>query len=82
MAVLDDDDPVSILSTNIIRVLNKQDGALALAALASVLASMIDYAQTKTRQPIPESWNFLRDDLTDLVAGYIRTREEEKHARS
>ena len=82
MAVLDDNDPVCILSAKILQVLDKQDGATALAALASVLGTTIAYACSKTPARPPAALLAMREDCMNLVADIVRGREADKHARS
>lgn len=82
MAVLDDNDPVSVLTVRIFQVLDKQDIGTTLAALASVLATTIAYTCSKSPARPPHALITLRDACTSLTADIVRDREHQKHERS
>lgn len=80
MAILDDNDPICILSDQIIKTLEGHDGGTVLAALAMTLTTTMAWAANKSGCPMPPDALMLRDDLTQLTADIVRARGEQRES--
>lgn len=74
MALLDDSDPIVILTSQIHNLLDKHDSLTALGALASALGSFLDYAKNYYGETSPAT-RALREDLMQLLLETIHARE-------
>ena len=80
MAVLDDNDPITVLHQQLIATLRGHDGATVLAALALTLTTTMAWIASKSREPLPDNLLALRDDLTYLIGDVIRGRSAQRES--
>ena len=80
MAVLDDNDPITILHLQIIELLRGHDGGTVMAALALTLTTTFAWVAVKSREPMESTMLSLRDDLTDLVRDVVHHRGEQRES--
>lgn len=74
MALLDDNDPIRILQSQIERVINRNDGHTAIAALALTLSSALQLAASKQPHPPRVVIIEMCADLRALTVEMIRSR--------